>query len=112
MTEEVFDLDPFDPEDEARLEGQRLVARESDEDAAQRILRDRRDAYIRFFSGTGTSSDKRVVMADLRRFCRGGQTAWAADPREHALLTGRQEVYQRIVDHTELAFDDLWERYS
>jgi len=112
MSEETLELDPFDPEDESRALAQRDLNKDERVDFAQHILRDRRDAYLRFFGGTGNPGDKRLVMEDLRKFCRGGQTTWADDARLHALLTGRNEVYQRIIDHLELNFDDLWTRYS
>lgn len=113
MTEEDFDnIDPLDPNDLELKQADQLDRRAYEEGKAQQELRDRRDAYLRFFGGTGTANDKRLVMGDLRRFCRGGETPWDNDPRVHALLTGRFEVFMRIQDHLELTFDDLWERYS
>ena len=113
MAEEEFeDLDPLDPGDVAAQQIVREQERVEDVTRVQQALRDRRNAYLRFFGGTGVDGDKRLVMEDLRRFCRGETTAWDADPRVHALLTGRQEVYQRIKDHLELTFDEMWERYN
>jgi hypothetical protein len=113
MAEESLDFaDPFDAGDVAQAVSRQAETREQRVAQAQQALRERRNAYLRFFGGTGNAADKRVVLEDLRRFCRGNQTTWASDPREHALLTGRQEVYRRIQDHLELNFDDMWERYS
>lgn len=110
---DIFDrVDPLDPEDISREHVSAAQAQEERVAEAQQVLRNRREAYIRFFGGTGREGDRTVVMSDLRKFCRGGQTAWADDARLHALLTGRQEVYQRIQDHLELSFDEMWERYS
>jgi hypothetical protein len=112
MAEEFIDLDPLDPEDVQSQDAVHIRQRDEAIERAQQYLRDRRDAYRRYFSGTGGPGDRRLVMEDLRRFCRGGETAWDEDPRRHALLTGRQEVYQRIIDHLELEFDDMWMRYN
>jgi hypothetical protein len=113
MIEDSLDkADPFDPSDVAAAAS---VAREGYEDkiaAAQSTLRSRREAYVRVFSDHPIAGDSAIVLADLRRFCRGGQTPWADDARLHALLTGRNEVHTRIVQHTTLSFDDLWELYN
>ncbi|ARS27619.1 Bbp19 family protein [Sphingomonas sp. KC8] len=37
-----------------------------------------------------------VVLADIARFCRADETCFDADPRTHALLEGRREVWLRI----------------
>lgn len=108
---DIDSLDPLDPNDVASVQEVQLAAQANRTDQATRTLRIRRDAYIRFFGGTGQPGDKRMVMEDLRKFCRGGETPWDNDPRVHALLTGRFEVYRRIQDHLELEFDDLLERY-
>jgi hypothetical protein len=42
------------------------------------------------------------AMADLAKFCRWGQTCFDPDPRIHAVLEGRREAFQRIVDHLQL----------
>lgn len=112
MAEAVELFDPLDPKSMADAEVKQVEAFEDKFAKAQETLRMRRDAYKRFFTGQGNAYDERLVMGDLRKFCRGEQTAWAADPREHALLTGRQEVYQRIQDHLNLDFEELWERYN
>lgn len=113
MAEETLeDIDPLDPQDVAAHEALQQNRVEIGTETLQKQLRDRRDAYVRFFGGLGGSGDRRLVMEDLRAFCRGGETAWHEDPRVHALLTGRQEVYRRISDHLELDFDDLWARYN
>lgn len=104
--------DPLDPNDVAGVRVAEQAELFDKVEEAKQLLRDRKNAYTRFFNGAGIASDKRLVMDDLRRFCRGEQTAWATDPREHALLTGRQEVWQRLKDHLDLSFDDLWERYN
>lgn len=68
----------------------------------QRILR-RRSHYRRVFQDTGVSGE--AVLADLRRFCRFGEspltvshTTQAADPFSTAVRIGRAEVFARIAN--------------
>lgn len=101
--------------DPAQVSSDAAVFRKQEEDAiaAMRAARLRlREAYVRLFAGAPAGDDVKLVVDDLRTFCRGEDTAWHEDARVHALLTGRQEVYQRITDHTRLSADDLWERYA
>ena len=51
-----------------------------------------------FMDDDGTpSNDGQKVLADLRKFCRGDRSTFDADPRIHALLEGRREVFLRIL---------------
>lgn len=51
-----------------------------------------------FIDDDGTPSiDGQKVLADLRKFCRGDRSTFDADPRIHALLEGRREVFLRIL---------------
>lgn len=50
----------------------------------------------------GSAAD--IVLADLRDFCRARETTFDADPRTHALLEGRREVWLRIANA--LALDE------
>ena len=52
------------------------------------------------------------VLEDLARFCRAVEPTFHEDPRIHALLEGRREVWLRIVNHLNLAPEDLVRRYS
>lgn len=78
-----------------------------------RALAERRmHAYARVFkAGSPTKEDRELVMADLLRFTRGESTPWDADPRFHAVLTGRHEVWTRIKDHTKLTLDEFILKY-
>jgi hypothetical protein len=100
--------DLFDPADRARAAKARAAEKMLAEDEATTFLRHRRDAYIRLFS----TPDGDTVFADLRKFCRMEYAPWDADPRVHALLTGRFEVGRRILDHLDLTFDELVEKYT
>lgn len=101
--------------DPAQRDSAEAVFKKQEEDviAAMRAARLRlREAYVRVFAGAPAGDDVKLVIDDLRIFCRGEETAWDMNERVHCLLTGRQEVYQRIVDHTRLSADVLWERYA
>ena len=77
-------------------------------DFVQRILR-RRSHYRAVFNPGNRSTEQ--VLADLRRFCRYGESPLVvstvrqqADPIATAVQIGRQEVFQRIISH--LYIDD------
>ena len=38
------------------------------------------------------------MLADLADFCRANESTFNADPRVHALLEGRREVFLRIIN--------------
>lgn len=110
MAEQNLDAaDPLDPNDIQAAEQLALETHEHVVERKQAMLRSRRDAYRRLFAGNALTGDADIVLGDLKRFCRGNQTPWDTDPRIHALLTGRFEVYSRIVNHMTMQFDDLWE---
>lgn len=57
----------------------------------------RREAYAQVFGFEGARTPaQEAVLADLRRFCRASTSCWAEEPRAHALLEGRREVFLRI----------------
>jgi len=113
MAEDSLDhADPLDPVDVAAAAGSARETVEKQVTEAQAVLRTRREAYVRVFSDKPIAGDAAIVLADLKRFCRGNQTPWDADARYHALLTGRFEVYNRVSQHTTMGFDDLWVLYS
>jgi len=113
MAEDSLDhADPFDPADVQKAVVTEQTLSSNAISAQQAALRARREAYNRVFRGNAMFGDIDIVMGDLKRFCRGNGTPWDADPRVHALLTGRFEVYTRIIQHVNLSFDDLWELYS
>lgn len=39
-----------------------------------------------------------AMLADLSEFCRANESTFNADPRIHALLEGRREVWLRIIN--------------
>lgn len=48
------------------------------------------------------------VLADLALFCRANATAFHPDPRVHAALEGRREVWLRIQDCLNLSPEEMF----
>lgn len=65
----------------------------------------RTTAYVRLFDNK--SPYTHVVLEDLAKFCRANETTYHPDPRTHALLEGRREVFQRIQNFLKLTPDEL-----
>lgn len=63
----------------------------------------RRSAYL------GIPQD---VLEDLRTFCRAEATCFHQDPRMHAVLEGRREVWLRIQEHLNYTPEELLVLYS
>jgi hypothetical protein len=51
------------------------------------------------------------VLTDLAKFCRANDTTFHSDPRLHAVLEGRREVWLRIANHLNLTTDQLYALY-
>lgn len=105
-------IEGFDP----LLDDERTAAAPLTVEAVAKAQRDvlmaRKGAYARVFAGKPLTGDVEAVMSDLMAFCRGDTTPWHVDPRVHALLSGRHEVYQRIRHFTTLPLDKLVELYT
>lgn len=72
------------------------------------LLRGRKRAYqLSLMSAAG-----QAVLHDLAQFCRANETCWHPDPRIHAALEGRREVWLRIQQHLNLSPDQLAALYS
>lgn len=72
------------------------------------FLTTRKRAYQIVF----TSSAGQIILADLAKFCRAEVTCFDADPRLHAALEGRREVWLRICSHLNLNPQELYALYS
>lgn len=68
------------------------------------VLARKRNYQLTFENPVG-----KLVLRDLASFCRAGKTAWSEDPRHHARLQGRQEVWLRIQQHLNLPPAELWD---
>ena len=71
---------------------------------AQQFLAERRTDYIKTFN----TPHGEKVLEDLAKFCRANETTFHPDPRVHAALEGRREVWLRIQQHMNLADEQLW----
>lgn len=73
--------------------------------ARKNYLLKRMQAYQHVFNSENTFLAD--VFNDLSRFCRANDTTFHIDPRAHAALEGRREVWLRIKDHLDMNVDDL-----
>ena len=53
-----------------------------------------------------------AVLIDLAKFCRADETCFHEDPRLHAVLEGRREVWLRIQRHLNLTNEQLYALYA
>lgn len=67
------------------------------------LRRRKRDYQLAFGSPAGQQ-----VLADLAKFCRANETCFHADPRIHAALEGRREVWLRITRQLNLSTEQLY----
>ncbi len=77
---------------------------------AQEILAKRKQDYNLTF--TKESLAVVAVLEDLAKFCRAHESTFHEDPRLHAVLEGRREVWLRIQNHLQLSDDELWKLYG
>jgi len=73
------------------------------------FLTSRKQAYL--FTFNRENVHNKIVLADLAKFCRANSTTYLEDPRAHAALEGRREVWLRIETYLNLSPDELWELY-
>jgi hypothetical protein len=79
-------------------------------DRAKSFLFARQEAYQQVFHPKNNYTQK--VIDDLAKFCRANHSTFHADPRVHAVLEGRREVFLRICHHTKLDSNQLWLAYG
>jgi hypothetical protein len=72
------------------------------------FLSARRTSYVRTFS----NPPGQEVLADLAKFCRASEPTFHPDPRVHAMLEGRREVWLRIQAHLQLSDAELWAKFG
>jgi len=75
-------------------------------DKAKGLLHSRKRAYDTVFNN---GVDAKIVLKDLADFCRANAPTFHEDPRLHALVEGRREVWLRIQKYLNLTPDELWE---
>ena len=72
------------------------------------FLSGRKRAYqLAFGSPAGIA-----VLIDLSSFCRASESCYHDDPRKHAMLEGRREVWLRIQQHLNLNSEQLFKLYN
>lgn len=70
------------------------------------FIRRRKMAYVNLFNPESVSGQE--VLKDLAKFCRANQSCFHADPRIHAALEGRREVWLRIKQQVNLTDEQLF----
>jgi hypothetical protein len=76
-------------------------------DTLKQIFTGRAVAYNQVFSKDNQFRD--TVLKDLARFCRAHKSTFHPDPRIHAMLEGRREVWLRIIENLELSSDEIYQ---
>lgn len=71
-------------------------------------LKARQRAYQSVFN----SPIGQEVLSDLAKFCRATDSCFHKDPRIHAVLEGRREVFLRIAQHLNLTTEQLFSLYG
>ncbi len=74
---------------------------------ARALLTSRKRAYETTFNFERI--DGKAVLKDLAEFCRANKSTFSPDPRVHAVLEGRREVWLRIQKYLNLTPEQLWE---
>jgi hypothetical protein len=70
----------------------------------------RQRAYLHTFDQKNLFAQE--VLGDLAKFCRANESTFHSDPRAHAVLEGRREVWLRIQHHLKLDSDAIWKHYG
>lgn len=108
------DLNPveFDPLAAAAQERQKLELIEKEEDAVFVHLRRTKQAYASVFGGDASEDDVQFVLRDLAWFCKAYDSVFdPVNPRMQEHIVGRQSVFLRIKEYTQLDTDTLMKRY-
>jgi hypothetical protein len=106
------DADPLaHPDDDLHFDRLVKYAEEDVNDAAMRLLRQRKEVYWRVRNGVPFPGDMDFFMEDLARFCRAHKSTFHENPYVAARLDGRREVFLRILDFTGLSLDALYKKY-
>lgn len=71
------------------------------------LIQGRAFAYNRVFDRKNQHTHD--VLKDLAKFCRAHDTTFHPDPRVHATLEGRREVWLRIQEHLSLDIEEIYE---
>ena len=80
-----------------------------DEQQAKHTIERRRQAYCRVFGGGANADDRLVVLEDLAGFCRARESIFHKNTRAQDVLIGRNEVWKRIEEYTNLQTDEIFD---
>lgn len=67
-------------------------------------------AYNRVFDKQSVHTE--IVLKDLAKFCRAHESTFSPDPRAHAVLEGRREVWLKIQEYLQLNVDEIYELHK
>ncbi len=67
-------------------------------------------AYNRVFDKQSVHT--KDVLKDLAKFCRAHTTTYHPDPRIHAVLEGRREVWLKIQEHLQLSMEEIYRLHA
>lgn len=111
---DIDDEDLFDPITLQAAENAKYDQQQVADERVVRLIQVRKGAYSRVFTAGATASqaDIDLVLVDLAHFCRGYTSEYKTDSRDHALLSGRREVFLRIMEHKVIGFEDLLIKYT
>lgn len=67
-------------------------------------------AYARVFDKDSPLTHE--VLKDLAKFCRASETTFHQDPRVHAVLEGRREVWLKISNMLNMTPEQIYELHK
>jgi hypothetical protein len=67
-------------------------------------------AYNRVFDKDNVYTG--TVLKDLAKFCRAHESTFHQDPRGHAVLEGRREVWLKIQEFLNLSIDEIYDLHK
>lgn len=67
-------------------------------------------AYNRVFDRQSVYTE--TVLKDLAKFCRAHQTTFLPDPRAHAVLEGRREVWLKIQEYLQMTPEEIYKLHT
>lgn len=70
-----------------------------------KFIHPKEQAYKQTFRGVYAAK----VLQDLEEFCRASESCFNADPRVHAVLEGRREVWLRIQRYLNLTPEEIFD---
>lgn len=79
-------------------------------DAIKRMIAGRQFAYQQVFDRNNKYTN--TVLKDLAKFCRAYESTFNADPRIHAVMEGRREVWLRLEEYLQLHVDEIYELHK